>query len=190
MPRKKLTELFVERVKPPAKGRVEYFDAAFGGLALRVTRAGHKSWSVYYRMHGRLRRLTLGTYPAIKPPQARIEAQRALDRARAGSDPGEEKKAQRDRRPPGADTFGAVAEDYLSRHLAKNNATSTYLEARRDLEKDAIRRWRHRPIGSITRRDVLDLLDHITARGAEIQASRVIQLGDRKGPVDRVDRRE
>jgi hypothetical protein len=31
MPTKKLTELFVERVKAAAPGRAEYFDAAFGG---------------------------------------------------------------------------------------------------------------------------------------------------------------
>ena len=174
MPRKKLTELFVERVKPPTKGRVEYFDAAFGGLALRVSKLGHKSWSVYYRMHGRLRRLTLGAYPAIKPPQARLEAQRALERVRAGTDPGDEKKTLRKRPRPEADTFGAVAEDYLARHLAKNNAKSTYAEAKRDLEKDALPRWRDRPIASISRRDALDLIDRITARGAEIQANRTL----------------
>ena len=37
MPKRKLTDLFVERAKPPAHGRVEYFDALFPGLALRVT---------------------------------------------------------------------------------------------------------------------------------------------------------
>lgn len=67
MPRKKLTDLFVERVKPPEEGRVEYFDAVFGGLALRVTDTGHKSWSVHYRLGDRLRRYTIGNYPAIKP---------------------------------------------------------------------------------------------------------------------------
>ena len=58
MPTKGLTELFVERVKPPSLGRIEYFDAAFSGLALRVTEKGHKSWSLHYRMGGRLRRFT------------------------------------------------------------------------------------------------------------------------------------
>ena len=40
MPTKKITDLFAERVKPPAKGRIEFFDAAFGSLALRVTESG------------------------------------------------------------------------------------------------------------------------------------------------------
>ena len=67
MPTRKLTDLFVERVKPPARGRIEYFDASFGGLALRVTNAGGKSWSVFYRIHGRLRRLTIGlSVPKIR----------------------------------------------------------------------------------------------------------------------------
>jgi hypothetical protein len=166
MPTKKLTDLFAERVKPPASGRSEYFDAAFGGLALRVTPNGHKSWSLHYRINGRLRRLTLGSYPAIKPARARAEAQHALDRVRAGADPAEEKKARRERLE--ADTFGAVTEDYLARHLAKNNARSTYIEAKRNLEKDALPGWRNRPVASITRRDALDLIDRIAARGAEI----------------------
>ena len=84
MPTKGLTELFVERVKPPAQGRAEYFDAAFRGLALRVTETGHKSSSLHYRIGGKQRRFTIGTYSAIKPPHARHLAQRALDRVGKG----------------------------------------------------------------------------------------------------------
>jgi len=62
--------LFVERAKPPASGRFEYFDAAFPGLALRITENGGKSWCAFYRFKGRLRRFTIGRYPAIKPAQA------------------------------------------------------------------------------------------------------------------------
>jgi hypothetical protein len=60
MPTRKLTDLFVERAKPPARGRVEYFDAAFPGLALRITDNGGKSWCAFYRFKGRLRRFTIG----------------------------------------------------------------------------------------------------------------------------------
>ena len=52
VPTKKLTDLFVERAPAPARGRIEYFDAAFSGLALRVTDKGHKSWSLFYRFNG------------------------------------------------------------------------------------------------------------------------------------------
>ena len=40
MTTKKLTDLFVERVTAPARGRAEYFDASFPGLALRVSDRG------------------------------------------------------------------------------------------------------------------------------------------------------
>jgi hypothetical protein len=116
MPSRKLTDLFCERVKPPARGRIEYFDASYPGLALRITDKGGKSWSVFYRLHGRLRRHTIGAYPAIKPAQARREADAALEKVRAGIDPTEEKRAHRNRRPAEADTFGAVARDYLELH--------------------------------------------------------------------------
>jgi hypothetical protein len=122
MPTKKLTDLFVARVKPPAHGRVEYFDASFGGLALRVTDHGHKSWSLHFRMGGRLRRHTIGNYPAIKPADARRRAQRALDRAREGIDPTEEKRASR--LPPLRETSSSL------RAITWNGRNGTSLQTR------------------------------------------------------------
>ncbi len=171
---KKLTDLFVERVKSPESGRAEYFDASFPGLALRVTDKGAKSFSVFYRLNGRLRRFTIGSYPQIKPADARREAQAALDRVRIGTDPSEEKRVRRAQRTPEAETFGAVLEDYLERHVRPNTRESTYIEKKRALEHDALPTWRKRPIGSITRRDVIDLIDEIIARGARIQANRTL----------------
>src|SRR6266511_3551188 len=142
MPTKKLTDLFVERAKAPTRGRLEYFDASFPGLALRVTANGGKSWSMFYRFGGRLRRFTIGAYPAIKPAQARREATAALERVRQGFDPAEEKRARRDNPRLEADTFAALAYDYLERHLQKNNAASTYQEAKRDLFNWAIEKDR------------------------------------------------
>jgi integrase len=174
MPTKKLTDLFVERAQPPTHGRVEYFDASFPGLALRITATGSKSWCAFYRFHGRLRRFTIGAYPAIKPAQARREATAALERLREGFEPAEEKRTRRDRRSTETDTFAAVAHDYLERHLRRNSAGSTYKEAKRDLEQNAITNWRIRPLASISRGDVIDLIDGIVARGAEIQANRTL----------------
>jgi integrase len=174
MPTRKLTDLFVDRVKPPAKGRETYFDAAFGGLALRVTANGAKSWGLFYRVKGRQRLLTIGSYPPIKPTQARTEAQAALDRVRLGIDPADEKRARRDLRTPETDTFGAVARDYLERHLRANRRPATYAETKRILDRDELRRWASRPIASISRGAVMDLIDEIIARDAGIMANRTL----------------
>jgi integrase len=97
-----------------------------------------------------------------------------LERVRQGIDPAEEKRARRETRHPEADTFGAVARDYLERHLRKNRRASTYAEAKPDLEHDAIPKWGNRLIASIGRRDVIDLIDGILARGATVRANRTL----------------
>jgi integrase len=171
MPIKRLTDLFCERAKPTHhEHRTAYFDAAFPSLALRVTSTGAKSFALFYRVKGRQRMVTLGKYPALRPQQARVEATKALELVRSGVDPAEEKRKRRDERDPEEDTFGALAELYLERHVKKENAASTYAEAKRDLERNVLPKWRRRPIASITDADVIDLIDGIAARGADSQA--------------------
>jgi integrase len=174
MPRKKLTDLFVERVAPPSKGRLEYFDTTFPALALRVTDTGHKSWSLFYRTAGRLRRYTIGNYPAFDPAAARKAASAALHRVEAGGDPAEEKRQRRFGPTPSADDFASVAREYLERQVKKNTADSTYKETARILEKDVIPEWGKRPIWTIVRRDVSSLIDKKAADGAEVQANRIL----------------
>ena len=173
MPRKKLTDLFVEGLRPPAKGRVEYFDTTFPALALRVTDKGHKSWSLFYRAGGRLRRYTIGPYPAFKPADARKAASTALHRVEAGGDPAEEKKARREAKS-GSDHFELVARQYLERQVKKNSAASTYKETARIFETDVIPIWGRRAIELIARRDVSALIDDKVAGGAEVQANRIL----------------
>jgi len=174
LPTKKLTDLFVERVKPPARGRIEYFDAAFGGLALRITRNGHKSWSLHYRFGGRLRRLTLGDARAIKPAQARREAASALERVRQGIDPSVEKKLHRLTSGSGGDTIAALVEDYLQRHALPNTAPATFQETKRTLKRDVIPKWGNLPVSAVTRAHTISLLDGIAADGAKVQANRTL----------------
>jgi integrase len=174
VPTKKLTDLFVERAKPPAHGRVEYFDAAFGGLALRITEHGHKSWSLHYRFGGRLRRLTIGDARWINPAQARREAAAALERVRQGVDPSVEKRLQRLAPALGADNFGALLEDYLKRHASVNTAAGTYKETKRAFQRDVLPEWGNLPLSSITRAHAISLIDGIAAKGAKVHANRTL----------------
>jgi integrase len=171
MPTKKLTDLFVERVKPPARGRVEYFDASFGGLALRVSDGGHKSWSLHFRIGGRLRRYTIGTYPAIKPADARRRAQHALDRLRDGIDPIEEKRAGRLASP--ARNLGELVRDYLERKK-RNVAANTYRVTSHTFDRDILPILGRMSIKTITRADVNHVIDEVLARGSDVHANRVL----------------
>ena len=72
MASRKLTTRFVETVST-GLDREDFRDAAIRGLQLRVTKGGAKSWTFRYRRQrdGRLRRVTLGTFPAKGLDEAR-----------------------------------------------------------------------------------------------------------------------
>src|SRR5262249_36173442 len=59
-------------------------------------------------------------------------------------------------------------------HLRPNKQESTYIKAKRALERDTLPKWRSRPIATIGRRDIIDLIDVIIARGARVQANRTL----------------
>ena len=62
-------------------GQVEEFDKGYPGLSLRISYGGRKTWSMFYRLHGKLHRISLGTYPAMSLAEAR-EAWREARRDR------------------------------------------------------------------------------------------------------------
>ena len=71
MAKKHLTDKFVASVKAPKDVvQVDYFDASYPALALRV---GHreKTWTLHHRDHGKLQRMTLGRYPEMTLAAAR-----------------------------------------------------------------------------------------------------------------------
>ena len=64
MPRMRLTNAAVRRLKPPAAGQTDYFDELLPSFGLRVSAAGRKSWFVFYRVkdgpqRGKQRRYTI-----------------------------------------------------------------------------------------------------------------------------------
>lgn len=169
MTSRRLTTRFIDSIKPPNSGRVEYWDATVTGLGLRVSESGRKSWVLMYRHQRRLRRLTLGTYPVIPLAKAREMAGGALREVVDGQDPAAIKKSERD-----ADTFGELAERYIERY-AKQRKRS-WKEDRRALDRDLLPRFGHRKATDINRREVIACLDEIKARGAPILANRTLEI--------------
>lgn len=165
MPRLALTAAAVDRIKPPRTGQVEHFDKGYPGLALRVSYGGGKSFVFFYRIGGKLRRMTLGTYPAISLAEAREAWRAARAEAKAGRDP----STSKDRKGPAID-FRTVAEEWVRRDQSKNR---TLGEVERVLKRDLLPAWGHRRVDDIGRRDVLDLVDAIVDRGSHVMARRV-----------------
>src|SRR5262245_22652906 len=117
MPRAKLTAKFIENVKPPAEGQVDYFDATLPAFGIRVTRDGTKSWFVFYRVDGKQIRQTIGRHPHLTLAAAREKAAGIHDMLDQGKDPRLEVERQRRQEARArAGTFGAVAPDFKRLH--------------------------------------------------------------------------
>ena len=163
------TARWVESVNLPEKGQVDYFDTKPPGVGLRISYSGRKSWFVMYRSGGRLRRLTLGTYPALTLADARDKATAAKHSVAQGEDPALQKQSARI-----APTVAELAEQYLAKHAKPNK--KSWKEDERLLNRDVVPFWGRRKAFDIKRRDVIELLDGIVERGAPVQANRVLAL--------------
>src|SRR5688572_8622959 len=91
MPIVNFTARWVESIKAPASGQIDYWDKKLRRFSLRVTARGRKTWNIYYRFHGRKRRLSLGTFPPVELADARKRARTMLSLVDSGQDPAAEK---------------------------------------------------------------------------------------------------
>ena len=176
MPTVKLTDAAVKRLTAPKGARIDYFDAAFPGLALRVTgtadqRPERKTWTYFYRYGGKQRRLTFEPgYPALSLADARQEATQAQLRLRGGTDPADEKAKTKEDAARAPDTIANVVDLFIKRHLeAKRRAPRYIEETRRNFDNHVIPRWGDHDIKSIGRRDVTELLDAVMDEGSKVK---------------------
>jgi integrase len=163
--RRSLTDAAVKRLRAPATGQVDHFDQGFPGLALRVSYGGRKAWTYHYRFGGKLKRLGLGTYPALSLAEARAAWRKAKEARDAGKDPAVERK-----RETGATDFEGVLAEWLKRDQADNRSHD---DVKRIIDKDATPAWKGRSVTDIGRRDVLDVIDAVVDRGAPVGARRL-----------------
>ena len=168
MPSQNLTARFVEWVKP-GPSRLEYFDRNVGGLALRVSPAGGKSWVLLYRHHRRSRRWTIGRYPTCSLADARELARAGLRDVERGHDPAQAKRDANE-----AMTFAELAGRYITEH-AKPRKRS-WRDDDRQLRREVLPHWRHWAAREVQRRDARELVQAVALRGAPIAANRLRAL--------------
>jgi site-specific recombinase XerD len=122
-----------------------------------------------YRSGGRLRRLTLGTFPALSLADARSRAATARHTIAQGDDPATTKQQTR-----AAATVSDLAAQYLELYAKVHK--KSWRDDDRLLRTEVLPQWGRRKAADIQRRDVLALLDHLVERGAPIQANCVLAL--------------
>ena len=143
MPTILLTDRHIKTLKPYGQ-RVDYFDRRVTGLALRLAASGRKTWCVFYRVNRRLRRMTLGHYPAVTLHAARTKARQVLaEVALHGTDPAAHRLDTRH----GA-TVADLADEYLTRHAKPHK--KSWPEDQRIITRELLPHWRHRLVTDAT----------------------------------------
>jgi integrase len=179
MPTVKLTDAAIQRIKVPDGARIDFFDATLPGFALRASGAtkstpqGRKTWTLHYRFGGTQKRLTLEPqYPALGLAAARRKAGDALAKLAEGSDPGAAKAEAKEKAARAPDTMANIVELYIRRGLEGRKKAPRYIEeTRRNFTNHVLPRWGTRDIKSITRRDVIELLDAVMDGGTETKGA-------------------
>lgn len=153
MPTNTLTDARCRAAKSDGKA-FKLFDG--GGLFLYVATTGSKTWRMAYRAAGKPQTLSFGPYPAVGLADARQQRDAAKAKLRGGADP----KPQRERTTmtleKASETYWAGRKDLSESYLA--NAT-------RAIAMHVLPRLGQRPIGQITRQELLETLMHLDAAG-------------------------
>ncbi len=173
MPKRRLTVPAIERMSKPSQAQVDIFDQQLPSFGLRISKSGTKSFFVMTRIHGRLKRITLGRWPALGLADARARAGTILEQARSGFDPIEieTKRKNAEVRQRGA-TFDRLVERFMTEHVETNLRPTTAREYRRYLQGNDTARWRDKPVSSITKDDVTTVILGIKDRGSPGAAGR------------------
>jgi integrase len=164
--RKTLTDHMLARLKPEAK-RITLPDPGLLGHYIRVTPLGAKSYvAVARKPGGKQIWTTLGSTEHYSIAEAREQAREVIRRVKAGQPAFEA--------PPVApDSFEAVAENWLQRHVRAKGLRSEY-EITRILNKHVYPIFRDREFESIRRSDVTALLDIVEDDSGPRQADCVL----------------
>jgi integrase len=166
-PKKSLTDGFVRALKAPG-GRTEVSDAGCRGLSIRCTPAGVKTWTFAYKLKGRMRRITLGEYPALGLSEARTQADERRAQRQVGKDPRAVQCAERAAQAQTTLTFAELCERYIE-HVKASGKISWKTDEGYLKRPEA--KFGKRPAVSLTKRELMDFFETI-ARASKSSANR------------------
>jgi integrase len=198
----KITKRTVDAERPGERDRF-IWDSEVKGFGLKITpskitpigeeRGGKKIYVMQYRMGGRgspTKRYTIGEHGDgdLTAEKARGDAETLRGKIRSGIDPALERAARKvGALPKRLATIDDLIDEYLVRWARPKKRSAA--EDERTLKRELLGRnvkgepigeietsvtWRGRAIGTITRRDIVLLLDRIVDRGSPVQANRTL----------------
>ena len=174
MAKKRLTDRALKALKP-RRQRYDLMDTDVPGFGVRVSEKGQRTFILIARYPGSSNpaRRAVGEYPTVSLEKARRRAREWRHLIEKGVDPkADEARLRREELRKHQTTFAAVAEDFIERHIkGQRKARDTEREIRNEL----IAELGERPITSITREDVVILVEAVAV--AQRLTSRTSSLG-------------
>lgn len=167
-----LTVLQVEKAKPKEK---DYKLSDERGMYLLVTKAGGKYWRLKYRIDGKEKMLSIGTYPDLSLKDARDMRDEARNQLAKGIDPSAAKQAKKQSSRIAADnSFEMIAKEWFAARMKDKSATH---QARTlsILDSYLYPFIGRKPISEITPLILLDALRRMEAKGIVETARRAKQ---------------
>lgn len=164
-----LTDTAIRTAKPTEK---PYKLTDEKGLFLLINPNGAKWWRLKFRVDGKEKLLSFGTYPDVGLKDARNKRDEARKLLAAGVDPAENRKAQKAARQElNANSFEVIAREWLEGQ--KSLVTSgQYDKTLARLQNDVFPWLGAKPVTEISAPDVLSVIRRIDARGARYTAHR------------------
>lgn len=163
MPKTRLTQKFVDTLKPKTK-KFMVHDTLLIGLTLVVYPSGRLGYAVNARVNGKYKRITVGKHPTLTVVQAREKARPLLQQMYEGTDPAEEKAKRVAHEAAITISLQSVYDNFFSIRSLKPKTVS-------DMKRNAasyLTDWLENPIRNISRKMVED---------------RFIKLSDNSGPA-------
>ncbi|HPH66891.1 MAG TPA: integrase arm-type DNA-binding domain-containing protein, partial [Kofleriaceae bacterium] len=167
----RLSDAKVKSLRPKA---MPYKVSDGQGLYVQVAPTGKRLWRYKYRFAGKEKLLALGAFPEVSLRQARERLAEARAALAEGRDPSELKKTAKAEGLASANTFEAVAREWLEKFSA-DWAPITRTQAESRLSRLVFPLMGAKPIDQITPTDVLAVLRPIEADGNLETAHRVRQ---------------
>jgi integrase len=167
----KLTDRSIQNLKTKSERYIAWKNGG-GGLGVRVSPKGNKTFIYMYRANGKPRMMSLGTYPLLTLAEAHKKHGEAVAMLAKGVDPAKlDVQAKIEARR--ALTVRSLAVEYLQK-WAKPRKRS-WKEDERMLDKDVLPLWGSMKAEQVTRRDVIALLDDLAER-APVAANRTLAV--------------
>jgi len=161
-PNMALTDARIRNLKPKKK---PYKTSDFDGLYILTNPNGSKLWRFKYRLSGKERLLTIGSYPATSLALARKVRDEAREQVARGNDPNDAKRSVAQAvAQNNVNSFAKLAEGYMTKIVKEGRAENTLAKidwlmgmANADLGS--------KPISQITSPMVLETLRKVEAKG-------------------------